>query len=185
MPEPPDFESVDRIIFAELVDGVFRDESRQAYNRVIARLAARGCDAVALACTEIPLLVRAEESPLPTLDSTRLLARAGVCASSWPHEQTCGSHRKTAGCGGLSESNHPASAHRIGWPAGTESSAAARPPPDQMGERGAGGPGKNPLPGGGEKSQQDLNTASAAPPSKSCLPPRCGATDYVFGQHAR
>jgi aspartate racemase len=78
VPEAADFETVDRIIFAELVDGVFTEESRQAYNRVIARLRERGCDAVALACTEIPLLVRAEESPLPTLDSTRLLARAAV-----------------------------------------------------------------------------------------------------------
>ena len=77
-PEAPDFETVDRIIFAELVDGIFTDESRQAYNRVIARLGERGCDAVALACTEIPLLVRADESPLPTLDSTRLLARAAL-----------------------------------------------------------------------------------------------------------
>jgi aspartate racemase len=77
-PEGTDFETVDRIIFAELVDGVFTDASRQAYNRVIARLGARGCDAVALACTEIPLLVRADESALPTLDSTRLLARAAV-----------------------------------------------------------------------------------------------------------
>lgn len=78
VPEGADFETVDRIIFAELVDGVFTDASRQAYNRVIARLGARGCDAVALACTEIPLLVRPDESPLPTLDSTRLLARAAV-----------------------------------------------------------------------------------------------------------
>jgi aspartate racemase len=78
VPEAADFETVDRIIFAELVDGVFADASRQAYNRVIARLRERGCDAVALACTEIPLLVRAEESPLPTLDSTRLLARAAL-----------------------------------------------------------------------------------------------------------
>jgi aspartate racemase len=78
VPEAADFETVDRIIFAELVDGVFADASRQAYNRVIARLGARGCDAVALACTEIPLLVRPDESPLPTLDSTRLLARAAV-----------------------------------------------------------------------------------------------------------
>ena len=77
-PEAADFEAVHRIIFAELVDGVFTDASRQEYNRVIARLGQRGCDAVALACTEIPLLVRAEESPLPTLDSTRLLARAAV-----------------------------------------------------------------------------------------------------------
>jgi aspartate racemase len=78
VPDAADFETVDRIIFAELVDGIFTDASRQAYNRVIARLAERGCDAVALACTEIRLLVRAEESPLPTLDSTRLLARAAV-----------------------------------------------------------------------------------------------------------
>ena len=78
VPEAADFETVDRIIFAELVDGVFEEGSRQAYNGVIARLAERGCDAVALACTEIPLLVRADESPLPTLDSTRLLARAAL-----------------------------------------------------------------------------------------------------------
>jgi aspartate racemase len=78
VPEAADFETVDRIIFAELVDGVFTDASRQAYDRVIARLGERGCDAVALACTEIPLLVRADESPLPTLDSTRLLARAAL-----------------------------------------------------------------------------------------------------------
>ena len=78
VPEATDFETVDRIIFAELVDGIFTDASRQAYNRVIARLRDRGCDAVALACTEIPLLVRADESPLPTLDSTRLLARAAL-----------------------------------------------------------------------------------------------------------
>jgi aspartate racemase len=78
VPEAADFEMVHRVIFAELVDGVFSDESRQAYYRAISRLGARGCDAVALACTEIPLLVRTDESPLPTLDSTRLLARAAV-----------------------------------------------------------------------------------------------------------
>jgi len=78
VPEAADFETVDRIIFAELVDGLFTEASRQAYNRVIARLGDRGCDAVALACTEIPLLVHADECPLPSLDSTRLLARAAL-----------------------------------------------------------------------------------------------------------
>ena len=78
VPESRDFETVDRIIFSELVDGVFSDASRQVYNDVIGRLRDRGCDAVALACTEIPLLVRAGEAPLPTLDSTRLLARAAL-----------------------------------------------------------------------------------------------------------
>jgi aspartate racemase len=78
VPEAADFETIDRVIFSELVDGVFTDASRQAYYRAIDRLRERGCDAVALACTEIPLLVRTEESPLPTLDSTRLLARAAL-----------------------------------------------------------------------------------------------------------
>jgi aspartate racemase len=78
VPDAADAEVVDRIIFSELVDGVFTDESREIYNRVIRRLADRRCDAVALACTEIPLLVRPEESPLPTLDSTCLLAKAAL-----------------------------------------------------------------------------------------------------------
>jgi aspartate racemase len=78
VPEGGDFDTVDRIIFAELVDGIFTDASRAAYQAVIGRLAARGCDAVALACTEIPLLVGPDQSPLPTLDSTRLLAAAAL-----------------------------------------------------------------------------------------------------------
>ena len=45
---------------------------------MIVRLAAQGCDAVALACTEIPLLVRPEDSPLPVLDSTHILAAAAL-----------------------------------------------------------------------------------------------------------
>jgi aspartate racemase len=86
VPDPADAKEVDRIIFAELVDGVFRGASREFYNGVIARLAERGCDAVALACTEIPLLVRPEESPLPTLDSTRLLAQAALREAMTPED---------------------------------------------------------------------------------------------------
>ena len=78
VPEKADFETIDRIIWSELVDGVFTDTSLKAYQAVMARLGERGCDAVALACTEIPLLVRAEDSPLPILDSTRLLAAAAL-----------------------------------------------------------------------------------------------------------
>ena len=66
------------VIFDELCVGVFTDESRSAYVRIIEQLAEQGCDAVALVCTEIPLLISAEDSPLPILDSTRLLARAAV-----------------------------------------------------------------------------------------------------------
>jgi len=76
VPGAGDRRVINEIIFDELVNGVFTDSSRQAYVRVIERLAARDCDAVALVCTEIPLLVTPEVSPLPTLDSTRLLARA-------------------------------------------------------------------------------------------------------------
>jgi aspartate racemase len=76
VPEADDQAIVDRIIFDELVNGVFTDESRAEYVRVIKQLADEGCDAVALVCTEIPLLVGPETSPLPVLDSTRLLAHA-------------------------------------------------------------------------------------------------------------
>ncbi|MFD0690545.1 aspartate/glutamate racemase family protein [Actinomadura fibrosa] len=74
--------AVDRIIFEELVNGVLREDSRREYVRVVEDLAARGCDAVALVCTEIPLLVTPDVSPLPTLDSTRLLARAAFEAAA-------------------------------------------------------------------------------------------------------
>jgi aspartate racemase len=76
VPEARDRQIIDAIIFEELLNGVFTAGSRQEYVRVIEQLAARGCDAVALVCTEIPLLVTPGASPLPTLDSTRLLARA-------------------------------------------------------------------------------------------------------------
>lgn len=75
-PGPDDRRIVNTIIFEELVNGVFTERSRQEYGRVIGKLAARGCDAVALVCTEIPLLVTPGLSALPTLDSTRLLAHA-------------------------------------------------------------------------------------------------------------
>jgi aspartate racemase len=78
VPDEPDRKTVDDIIFGELCLGVVTDESRAAYVRIIAKLANQGCDSVALVCTEIPLLVSEEISPLPTLDSTRLLAEAAV-----------------------------------------------------------------------------------------------------------
>ena len=68
---------IDRIIFDELVEGVFGEPSRGRYVEIIDRLKREeGCDGAALVCTEIPLLVTPDVSPLPTLDSTRLLARA-------------------------------------------------------------------------------------------------------------
>jgi aspartate racemase len=78
IPAEDDRSRVHQIIFDELCLGVFTEESRAAYVAVIERLAAAGCDAVALVCTEIPLLITPGVSPLPVLDSTRLLARAAV-----------------------------------------------------------------------------------------------------------
>lgn len=80
-PPAADQKTVDDIIFRQLVKGMFTEPSRLAYNEVISRLKARGCDCVILGCTEIPLLVREDDCPLPTLDSTRLLARAAVDAA--------------------------------------------------------------------------------------------------------
>ena len=78
IPEPPARERIHAIIFDELVFGRLVDESRACLVSIIEQLAGHGCDAVVLGCTEIPLLVRPEDSPLPTLDSTRLLARAAL-----------------------------------------------------------------------------------------------------------
>ena len=78
VPDEADRKTVDDIIFNELCLGLFTDKSRDAYLRIIDRLKADGCDAVALVCTEIPLLITQDVSPLPILDSTRLLATAAV-----------------------------------------------------------------------------------------------------------
>jgi aspartate racemase len=78
IPDEDDRKLIHEVIFGELCLGVFTDKSRDDYCRIIAKLAKRGCDSVALVCTEIPLLVTEESSPLPILDSTRLLARAAV-----------------------------------------------------------------------------------------------------------
>lgn len=78
VPDERDRERIDTIIFKELVNGVFTEESRLYFNAVCGKMKARGCDGVILGCTEIPLLVDPDDCPLPTLDSTRLLARAAL-----------------------------------------------------------------------------------------------------------
>jgi len=81
VPSEQDRAVVNAIIFDELCLGVFTAGSRETYVGIIDELAAQGCDSVALVCTEIPLLITPEVSPLPTLDSTRLLARAAVAVA--------------------------------------------------------------------------------------------------------
>jgi aspartate racemase len=77
-PRSDEREELSRIIMDELVCGVFKPESVAYYERVITRLKGEGCDAVVLGCTEIPLIIGDANSPLPVLDSTRLLARAAL-----------------------------------------------------------------------------------------------------------
>ena len=78
IPGPQEREEINRIIMDELVKAQFPARSLAYFQEVIRVLADEGCDAVVLGCTEIPLLVTPESSPLPTLDSTRLLAKAAV-----------------------------------------------------------------------------------------------------------
>jgi aspartate racemase len=77
-PNNAEREEINRIIMDELVYGTFRPEAVSCFQRVIGRMKDEGCDAVVLGCTEIPLIMNDSNSPLPTLDSTRLLARAAL-----------------------------------------------------------------------------------------------------------
>jgi aspartate racemase len=78
LPELAECEEISRIIMEELVYGVFKPESVAYFQKVIGWMKDEGCDAVILGCTEIPLIINDSNSPLPTLDSTRLLAQAAL-----------------------------------------------------------------------------------------------------------
>lgn len=78
IPEAAQREALNAAIFDELVQGVFREETTRQFLSAIEGLKARGAECVILGCTEIPLVVTPENSPLPVLDSTRLLARHAV-----------------------------------------------------------------------------------------------------------
>lgn len=78
LPTPSQRERINRIIYDELVAARFLPSSLAYFQDVIRDLAQNGCDAVALACTEIPLLVSQADSELPILDSTRILACAAL-----------------------------------------------------------------------------------------------------------
>lgn len=77
-PDDDERDEISRVIMEELVCGVFRPEAIAYLQSVIGRMQAAGCDAVVLGCTELPLILNDANSPLPVLDSTRLLARAAL-----------------------------------------------------------------------------------------------------------
>jgi len=78
IPEDKDRKLINRIIFDELVSAQFTAESRAYFTGIINGMRGQGCDGVILGCTEVPLIITPENSPLPVLDSTRLLARAAL-----------------------------------------------------------------------------------------------------------
>jgi aspartate racemase len=81
---PQEREETNHFIMDELVRGIESAEAIACYQRVIGRMKQQGCDAVILGCTEIPLIINDANSPLPTLDSTRLLARAALARAAAP-----------------------------------------------------------------------------------------------------
>ena len=80
-PSAADREEINRIIFEELQTATIVPASVETFQHAIGRMKEEGCDAVVLGCTEIPLIMNDGNSPLPTLDSTRLLARAALVRS--------------------------------------------------------------------------------------------------------
>ena len=84
IPRIDEREHISKIIFDQLVKSQFTTKSRAYFTNVINRLKNRGCEAAILGCTEIPLLITQENSPLPTLDSTRLLAMAALRRATNP-----------------------------------------------------------------------------------------------------
>jgi len=84
LPNEAERDEINRIIMDELVYGVFKSQAVAYHIQVFERMKKEGCDAVVLGCTEIPLIISDANSPLPTLDSTRLLARAALRAAAIP-----------------------------------------------------------------------------------------------------
>jgi aspartate racemase len=78
VPDAPDREVVHRVIYEELCQGEIREDSRGEYVRIIRRMGEQGAEAVILGCTEIGMLIRPEDSPLPAFDTTRIHAEAAV-----------------------------------------------------------------------------------------------------------
>ena len=83
-PDEEERNEMSRIIMDELVCGIFKPEAVTFFQRVIEQSKASGCDAAILGCTEIPLIIDDKNSALPTLDSTRLLARAALRRATNP-----------------------------------------------------------------------------------------------------
>ncbi len=81
VPDEPDIETVNRVIYDELCRGIISPDSRHAYTEIIGKLKANGAQGVILGCTEIGLLIHQEDSPLPVFDTTVIHARKAALLS--------------------------------------------------------------------------------------------------------
>lgn len=81
VPEAEQRNRINTLIFEELVKGNFKSSTREYFRRAAAELASRGCDAVVMGCTEIPLILGPKDVEVPLLDSTRILAKAALAES--------------------------------------------------------------------------------------------------------
>ena len=90
VPDAADREIVHRVIYDELCQGDLRDDSRAQYQDIMQRLVEKGAESIILGCTEIDLLVRPDDAPVPVFDTTGLHARA---AAAWAlgHEKSAAS----------------------------------------------------------------------------------------------
>ena len=78
IPDKDDRQAINEIIFDELVNSIFKDKSIGFFIDIIDKFVGQGCDGVVLGCTEIPLIINNQNSSLPVLDSTRLLAKQAI-----------------------------------------------------------------------------------------------------------
>lgn len=90
IPDEPTRAEINRAIFEELCNGDFRPKTTARFVRAIEDLKQQGAECVVLGCTEIPLIISDDNSPLPVLDSTRLLAIEGVAAAIEGRARKCG-----------------------------------------------------------------------------------------------
>jgi aspartate racemase len=78
IPELNERETINALIYDELVKGILKDSTREFFRGVVSQLVNKGCDGVVMGCTEIPLILDQDDVEVPLLDSTRLLAKAAL-----------------------------------------------------------------------------------------------------------
>jgi aspartate racemase len=78
VPDPSERERLNRLLFDEMIYGKFTVEAREYVLQLLRKMKLQGCDAAGLCCTELPVLLKAVDSPIPLLDSTKILAHAAI-----------------------------------------------------------------------------------------------------------